>query len=139
MKYIKKSDHWNFNTNPFVAIRCQVDLGAKKYHKIDLSIPLLGGIRPDEKGVFEKDSFILKRDKDGISVKIAPGEDRSNCCLLCVGSGIYGRGTIEVLKEGTTGTVLCKGSASVMRRAACEAMVLLRRGRRLRFILSRVW
>lgn len=132
MKHIVISDHWKFTRNPSAALVCEVDLGAKRCHQIRLSFPVIGGIRPDEKHIFAEDNFSLNY-KEGLPVRIAPGKDWSNSCLLCVGASIGGRGTVEILKAGTTGAILRTGSASVARHASCEALVLLEEGQMITF------
>lgn len=133
MKHVILSDHWSLETNPSAALVCTVNLGAKRFHQVNLSFPVMGGIKPDEKHIFKENEFILKCNREGAPAKISPGEDRSNSCLLCVGSSIGGRGTVEVFKRGTTGAILRVGDASVARHAACEALVLLEEGQTVTF------
>jgi hypothetical protein len=77
--------------------------------------------------------FRVIKTKEKGTILVVPGEDKTNRCLLFVGSAGGFRGGVGVVNDGTTGTILKECSAGNACESSTEVIVLLEIGQSVAF------
>ena len=83
--------------------------------------------------ILPEGEFQLIKTKEKGTILVVPGKDNTNRCLLFVGCGGGFRGSVDVIEDATTGSILKKCSAGNNCESSVEVVVLLEVGQSIVF------